>query len=182
MALTAVKFAAIALFGALAIVLGLVPIGVPFPLLPRVSWDAIGIPATLTTLLYGLDVGVPVQLLACIGILIRGNWIGSLFKGVAELSTIIPLHFIFKRSCGDSRSTKTWTAIALALALPAFVRATVMAFMNYYVLPPLIGMPEEVARLLIAPLYVFNLTMASINIGVAYATYLSVEKFWKKWV
>ncbi|MEM1643244.1 MAG: hypothetical protein QXS70_02455, partial [Desulfurococcaceae archaeon] len=104
MALTALKFAAIALFGALAIVLGLVPIGVPFPLLPRVSWDAIGIPATLATLLYGLDVGAPVQLLACIGILIRGNWIGSLFKGVAELSTIIPLHYLFKRVSTEKSS------------------------------------------------------------------------------
>lgn len=175
------KFSAIALFGALAIVLGLVPIGVPFPLLPRISWDAIGIPATLATLLYGLDVGVPVQLLACIGILIRGNWIGSLFKGVAELSTIIPLHYFFKRVNREKRSTKTWITIALAFTVPAFTRATVMAFMNYYVLPPLIGMSKEVAKILIAPLYAFNLTMALINIGVAYAAYLSVEKFWKMW-
>ncbi|MEM1794411.1 MAG: ECF transporter S component [Desulfurococcaceae archaeon] len=181
MALTALKFAAIALFGALAIVLGLVPIGVPFPLLPRVSWDAIGIPATLATLLYGLDVGAPVQLLACIGILIRGNWIGSLFKGVAELSTIIPLHYLFKRVSKEKSSAKTWATTALAFAVPALVRATVMAFMNYYVLPPLIGMPEEAAKLLIAPLYAFNLTMALINIGVAYAAYLSVEKFWRMW-
>lgn len=160
----------IALLGSMAIVFEVLPLDIPYPPLPRVTYDPAGIPATLATMMYNVYAGIIVQLLGCLGILAHGNWIGALFKGCAEISTIIPLYIVVKY--WNIASLKGRAGI---FTIPPVSRALVMALMNYYTLPPLIGMPEHIARTLVIPLMVFNITQALINIGISYLIYLRIK-------
>ncbi len=161
----------IALLGSLAVIFEVLPLDVPYPLFPRITYDPAGIPATLATMLYGISAGVLVQLMGCFGILTHGDWLGSLAKGCAEISTIVPLYIVI-RYC----NIRTLGGKLCLLTIPPASRAIAMSFFNYYITTLLLGIPKSLMYNLLLPIAVFNVTQAWINIIVSYAVYNRIKE------
>lgn len=134
------------------------PFDIAFPLYPRISWDFTGIPIMISLLLCGPLCAVYTCLIGCSVIFFRGNVSGGVFKVLAELATIIGYTFVRRN-------------FALDAAKAALSRIVVMTVANYYLLPFFYKMPPEAAAALLAPIAIFNLTQALVNIVPAYAIY-----------
>lgn len=139
------------------------PFDIPFPLLPRISWDITGLPMMVSLLLYGPVCAVYTALIGCSIIFIRGNIYGGTFKVIAELATL--LGFALPR-----RGVIVNSAAAVAL------RVLSMTVTNYYLLQAFYGMPEPLVVSLLAPIALFNVTQALINIIPAYLIYLRLKR------
>jgi hypothetical protein len=137
------------------------PFDVPFPLLPKVSWDITGLPMMVSLLLNGPLCAVYTAMIGCSIIFLRGNVYGGTFKVVAELATLLAFAAFNRGVVGNSIA-----AIAS--------RVLVMTIANYYLLQLFYGMPEPLVISLLAPIGLFNVTQALINIIPAYLIYLRV--------
>jgi len=138
------------------------PFDIPFPLMPKLTWDLTGIPMMVSLLLYGPVCAVYTCLVGCSIIFLRGNVYGGTFKLVAELATILAFGLL-------KRGVIVNSAAAVAS------RVVVMTIANYYLLQLFYGMPEPVVISSLIPIGVFNLTQALINIIPAYAIWLRIR-------
>ena len=138
------------------------PFDVPFPLLPKISWDITGLPMMVSLLLYGTLCAIYTCIIGCSIIFIRGNIYGGIFKIITELATLIGFA-VFRRNI----VVDTVKAIVL--------RVVVMTVANYYLLQLFYGIPENVVVGLLGPIAIFNVTQALINIIPAYIIYLRVR-------
>ncbi|UCD96278.1 MAG: hypothetical protein JSV35_07235 [Candidatus Bathyarchaeota archaeon] len=140
------------------------PFDVPFPLLPRISWDFTGIPIMVSLFLYGPITGVYTCLIGCSVIFLRGNVYGGVLKVIAELATI--LAFIILRRGIVPNTVGATTS-----------RVLVMTVANFFLLQLFYGMSEPAVVGLLIPIGVFNVTQALINIIPAYQISWSVKIF-----
>ena len=141
------------------------PFDINFPLYPRISWDFTGIPMMISLLLCGPLCAVYTCLIGCLMIFFRGNIPGGTFKVLAELATLIG-YVVFRRN------------FVVDAAKAALSRVAVMTIANYYLLPLFYGkygMTPEAAAALLAPIALFNVTQALINIIPAYMVYLRIK-------
>ena len=160
------EVAAASILGGLAALFEIIPgppFDIPFPLYPRISWDLTGIPMMVSLFLYGPIAGVYTSLVGVSIIFFRGNIAGGVFKLVAELTTLLAYAVI-------RRGFVLGSIVAVA------VRVLAMTIVNYYLLQFFYGMPEPVVVGLLAPIGVFNVTQALINIIPAYLIYKRISK------
>lgn len=116
----------------------------------------------VSLLLYGPLCAVYVCLVGCSIIFLRGNVYGGIFKVVAELATLLAFGLL-------KRGVVVNSAAAVAS------RVVVMTVANYYLLQLFYGMQEPLVISLLAPIGLFNVTQALINIIPAYIIYLRVR-------
>ena len=138
------------------------PFDVPFPLLPKISWDVTGIPIMVSLFLYGPVSAVYTCLIGCSVIFIRGNVYGGVLKVIAELATIFA--FILLR-----KGVVTNTIAAVAS------RVIIMTVANFLLLQFFYGIPEPAVVGMLIPIGLFNVTQALINIIPAYFISLRVR-------
>jgi len=138
------------------------PLDIPFPLLPKISWDLTGLPMMISLLLYGLPCGVYTCIIGCSIIFLRGNVYGGIFKVLAELSTL----------AGFAVARR---GLVVDTVKAVISRVLVMAIANYGLLPIFYGIPERVVVTLLWPIAIFNVTQALINIIPAYIIYTRVR-------
>ncbi len=141
------------------------PFDINFPLYPKISWDFTGIPIMISLLLSGPLCAIYTCLIGCSIIFIRGNIPGGTFKVIAELATLIG-YAVFRRN------------FVIDTVKATLSRVAVMTVTNYYLLPIFYGkygMTPEAMAALLAPIAIFNITQALINIIPAYAVYLRIK-------
>jgi len=134
------------------------PFDIAFPIYPKITWDFTGIPIMISLLLCGPLCAVYTCLIGCSIIFFRGNIPGGTFKVLAELATVIG-YVAFKRNF-------TIDTVKATLS-----RVVVMTLANYFLLPLFYKMTPQAAAALLAPIALFNVTQALINILPAYAIY-----------
>lgn len=139
------------------------PFDIPFPLLPKISWDVTGVPMMVSLLLYGPLCSIYTSLIGCSIIFFRGNPYGGVFKIIAEISTLVGFAS-FKKGL----VVKTMVATAS--------RVVAMSVANYYLLQLFYGMPESIVIGLLTPIAVYNVTQALINIIPAYFIWSRIRK------
>ena len=139
------------------------PFDIPFPLMPRISWDLTGIPMMMSLFFYGPVAAAYTSLVGVSIIFFRGNVAGGVFKLVAELTTLIAYAAI-KRGFVASSIAAIGT------------RVFAMTVVNYYLLQFFYGMPEPVVVGLLVPIAIFNVTQALINIIPAYLIFTRLKK------
>ncbi|UCE29754.1 MAG: hypothetical protein JSV85_03325 [Candidatus Bathyarchaeota archaeon] len=152
------EIVAISLLGALAALLEVIrgpPFDIRFPLYPNISWDFTGIPIMISLMLYGPLSAVYTCLIGCSIIFFRGNVPGGTLKLIAELATL--LGFALLRKGVVSKS------IAAIIS-----RVGVMTIANYYLLQLFYEMKTPIVVGLLAPIALFNISQALINIVPAY--------------
>ena len=160
------EVAVASLLGALAALWEIIPgppFDIPFPLYPQISLDLTGIPMIISLLFCGPICGVYTSLIGCSIIFLRGNVPGGIFKLVAELATLLGFALL-KRN------------IVLRAILAITLRVAVMTATNYFLLQLFYKMSEPVVAILLAPIALFNVIQALINIIPAYLIYLRVSK------
>lgn len=153
------------MLGALSVLCEIIPgppFDVPFPLLPKISWDITGLPIMISLLVYGPLCSIYTCLIGCSIIFFRGNIYGGTLKVIAELATIIG--FIALRR-----------GVVVNIIGAVASRVVVMTVANYYLLQLFYGMPELLVISLLVPIGLFNVTQALINIIPAYLIYLKVR-------
>ena len=163
------EIAAASLLGALSALWEIIPgppFDIPFPIYPKISWDLTGIPIMISLLFYGSFCGIYTSLIGCSIIFFRGNVYGGTFKLIAELATLLGF-VLLKRNV----IFKSFVAIVS--------RVAIMTVTNYYLLQLFYKMPESVVAGLLAPIALFNVTQALINIAPAYLIYLRIKKIKK---
>ncbi len=161
------KVAIASVFGALSALFEIIPgppFDIPFPLMPRISWDVTGIPMMITLLLFGFSHSIYTAFIGCLVIFIRGNLYGGIFKLIAELSTLAGFTLIRRN-------------IIVRSTIAATSRVSVMTAANYYLLQLFYQIPERVVVGLLAPIAVFNATQTLINIIPAYFIYTRLKAF-----
>lgn len=159
------EIAAASILSALSVLSEIIPgppFDIPFPLLPKVSWDITGIPMMISLLLYGPVSAVYTCLVGCSIIFLRGNVYGGIFKVVAELATLLAFGLLKRGIIVNSAAAVASRVVAMTMA-------------NYYLLQLFYGMPEPVVISLLVPIGLFNVTQALINIIPAYIIYLRVR-------
>lgn len=139
------------------------PFDVPFPLLPKISWDITGLPMMISLLLYGPMCAVYTCLIGCSIIFLRGNVYGGVFKVIAELATLLAFALLKRGVVVNSVAAVASRVVAMTIA-------------NYYLLQLFYRMPEPLVISLLAPIGLFNGTQALINIVPAYIIYLRVGR------
>lgn len=139
------------------------PFDIPFPLLPKISWDVTGVPMMISLLFYGPLCSIFTCLIGCSIIFLRGNIYGGIFKVIAEIATLLGFALLKK-----GLVAKTLVATA--------ARVISMTVTNYYLLQLFYGMPESIVLGLLTPIAAYNVTQALINIVPAYFIWLRMHK------
>ena len=139
------------------------PFDIPFPLMPKISWDLTGIPMMTSLFFYGPVAAVYTSLVGVSIIFLRGNIAGGVFKLVAELATLLAYAAIRRGVIASS-------IVAVGS------RVVAMTIVNYYLLQFFYGMPEPVVVGLLVPIALFNATQALINIVPAYLIHKRFKK------
>jgi riboflavin transporter FmnP len=158
------------MLSAVAAILELVPLEIPFPLFPRLTIDPVGIPIAMAAILYGPSAGIVASGIAGATITLRGNPIGASFKVVAEVSTVVPLAltlYAFKGTLSKG-GRSAWAIVGLSWAVAVAARVGVMTVDNYIFLQVLLLLPVEVVLALLPVVAVFNLIQGIINVVPAY--------------
>ncbi|RLE72324.1 MAG: hypothetical protein DRJ45_02045 [Thermoprotei archaeon] len=171
----AMKVSFIAVFSAMASVLEVFPLDLPFPLFPKLTFDPTGIPLTLAQYMFGLTISIPSTIITGIVIALPRifkppNPIGGFFKVCAETSTLIGI-FLTKRFWKNSMYR-----LILSIIGGSFLRTIVMTIINLIFLPIFYGIPEKIVLNILWLIAVFNIIQAIINIVFADILYRALEK------
>lgn len=168
--LDARQVAGTAMLSAVAALFEFLPLDIPFPLLPRVTIDPVGIPIAIAGILYGPTAGLASAGVAGIVIVWRGRPDSASFKVVAEAATVVPLAWVLWRfrSVHARGGRGAWTLAGLAMAAAVGSRALVMTGYNYVFFPVLLGLPEPAVVALLVPLAAFNVAQGLLNVVPAY--------------
>jgi len=105
---------------------------IPFPLMPDLKFDLLGIPIIVALFLFGLISGIITCAIAFISIAVRGPP-NAFLKFLAELSTLVGVYLFIRIRGADtlqSSKTKVYATIAGIIA-----RVPVMAMANLLLLP-----------------------------------------------
>lgn len=153
------RMAGTAMLAALAAVMEILPLDLPYPLIANLTLDPVGIPIALAAFLYGPTSAAATTGVAGLVLVGRGRWISASFKVAAELSTAVPLALVLYGLFLVFSEGSAGRQLALGLAMGAAVasRIAVMTAFNYVFLPIFYGIPQPAALGLLPHLAVFNL-------------------------
>jgi riboflavin transporter FmnP len=160
------EIAAASLLGALSALWEVIPgppFDIPFPLYSKISLDLTGIPMMISLMLYGPLCAVYTCLIGCSIIFLRGNVPGGTLKLIAELATLFGYALLKK-------------GVVLNSIAAVMSRVGTMTLANYCLLQLFYLIPASVVVGLLAPIALFNVAQALINIVPAYLIYLRVMK------
>jgi len=161
------------ILGAIAAVLEILPIDVPF--YKFLTIDITGVPLLLALYIFGLPSAISSTLIASFIIALprppfKGpNPYGAFFKGLAALSTILGI-YASKRFW---RNTK-WFVLS-SFALGALTRVAIMCVANYALVPLLYGLPYSAVIAFIPIVAVFNVIQTAVNVFLAVPLYEKVK-------
>ncbi len=164
------QFAGTAVLSAIAAVLELIQVELPFPLFTRLTLDPVGIPIAMAAILYGPSAGFLACGVAGIAIAARGNPVGASFKFTAEVATVLPLAavlYALRRGFAKGKG-HAWLVISVAWSAAVVSRVAVMTVDNYVFLPFFYGIPVGVVVGILPLIAVFNLIQGVINVVPAY--------------
>lgn len=159
------EIALASMLGALSALVEIIPgppFDIPFPLLPKVSWDITGLPMMVSLFLYGPLCAVYTCVIGCSIIFLRGNVYGGIFKILAELATLLAFAALNRGIVANSTAATGCRVLTMTVA-------------NFYLLQLFYGMPQPLVVSLLVPIGLFNVTQALINIIPAYIIYLRVR-------
>jgi riboflavin transporter FmnP len=138
------------------------PFDIPFPLYPAISWDLTGIPIMISLMLYGPLSALYTCLIGCSIIFLRGNIPGGTLKLIAELATVFGFALLRKGIVLKSISAVT-------------LRVGIMTMANFYLLQLFYHIGASFVVGLLAPIALFNVTQALINVIPAYHIYMIIN-------
>jgi len=170
-----VFIAGTALLGAMVAVLDWVfkiaGLKIPFPLLPFLKFDVLGIPMLLSFFLFGFLSGAITSMVAWLSISFRDPFSGFM-KFLAEFSTIIGVYLVLRAR----RPTSNWWK-TISMVSGILVRVIVMAVANILLLP--IFMPAfyktYTAVIVVIPLIsVFNAIQGAVGVFGGFLFYEAV--------
>lgn len=165
------------MLAALAALLEVLPLDLPFPLFPIVTLDPVGIPMALAGLLYGPTAGLVTVGVGGLTIALRsGDLPSASFKVVAEAVTVLPLAWIVWGGRDRMRRgpRSAWAVAVGAWTAAVVSRVAIMSGYNYVFLqafPP--HLAPEVILLLLPLLALFNALQGILN--VVPATYIGAR-------
>lgn len=123
-----------AIFSALAVMLTMVNITIPFPLLPYLKFDFSEIPVTMAFFLIGPQYALLSTAIYWIVLTIRaGDILGPAMKGAAVASMIIGLWVASKVTKGN-KAKDVKSLITSGLAIGGLLRVVMLSMFNYAVL------------------------------------------------
>ena len=161
-----------ALLGAAVAVLDLgVRLKIPFPLLPYLKFDALGIPMLLSSFLFGFFSGAITSLVAWLTISTRDPFSGFM-KFAAEFSTVIGVYIVLR-----ARSPRNLWRKTLAMISGVLVRVIVMAVANIMLLPvfmPAIYKTYNAVIVLIPLISLFNAIQGAVSVFGGFLIYEAV--------
>jgi len=153
-----VFIAGTALLGALVAVLDWARLKLPFPLLPFLTFDALGIPMLLSYFLFGFLSGSITSLVAWFSIGFRDPFKGFM-KFLAEFSTIVGVYLILRVHRPINKLWKTLSMISGIL-----MRIIVMAIANYALLPIFTTSRTEIILVWLPLISMFNAVQGAISV------------------
>lgn len=117
------------IFGALASILAVLPLSIPFPPIPYLKFDLAEIPVTIALFCFGPISGIGAALIYWAVLLLVGEWspIGPSMKFIAVFSMLIGLWIGAKVSKGSG------FMLYLSFLLGIFFRILSMSAMNYLI-------------------------------------------------
>jgi len=173
--------AGIALFAALAIVLNLAHIQVPFPPLNYLIYEFWEIPIVVCLLIFGFSAALTASVINTIILLFvnpGGSASGPIYNLIAVTITLLAIVAGSKISSRAGLSLSYQITIATALAV--LVRTAGMSVVNYALLPypaPLGFSTPDSAVILILPLIAFfNATLALYTVPIGYIATRAVTR------
>jgi riboflavin transporter FmnP len=161
-----------ALLGAAVAVLDLgVRLKIPFPFLPYLKFDVLGIPMLLSSFLFGFFSGSITSLVAWLSISTR-DWFSGFMKFAAEFSTVIGVYAVLR---ARSPSNAWWKSLAMISGMS--VRVIVMAVANIVLLPvfmPAIYKTYDAVIVLIPLISLFNAIQGAVSVFGGFLIYEAV--------
>jgi riboflavin transporter FmnP len=161
-----------ALLGAVVAVLDLVVrLKIPFPPLPYLKLDVLGVPMLLSSFLFGFFSGSITSLIAWLTIATR-DWFSGFMKFAAEFSTVIGVYIVLRTRNPNS----TWWK-ALAMVSGVLVRVLVMAVANIALLPVFYASlykTYDAVIILIPLISVFNALQGAVSVFGGFLVYEAV--------
>jgi riboflavin transporter FmnP len=161
-----------ALLGAVVAVLDLVVrLKIPFPPLPYLKLDVLGVPMLLSSFLFGFFSGSITSLIAWLTIATR-DWFSGFMKFAAEFSTVIGVYIVLRARNPNS----TWWK-ALAMVSGVLVRVIVMAVANIALLPVFYASlykTYDAVIILIPLISVFNALQGAVSVFGGFLVYEAV--------
>ena len=170
-----VFWAGTALLGAVVFVLDwtfkIAGLKIPFPLLPFLKFDFMGIPMLLAFFLFGLPAGIITCLVAFLSISFRDPTLVSGFmKFLAEFATIFSVYVVLKGRVPSSDKLKI-----LAVISGVIVRVAVMDIAVVSLLPIVGYYSTHMAVIVLLPLFsLFNIIQGSISVFGGFLLYEAV--------
>ena len=123
-----------AIFSALAVMLTMINITIPFPLLPYLKFDFSEIPVTMSFFLIGPQYALLSTAIYWIVLTIRaGDILGPAMKGAAVASMIIGL-WVTSKIIKGNKAKDVKSLITSGLAIGGLLRVVVLSVFNYAVL------------------------------------------------
>ena len=141
----------VAILSALAIVMALLKLEVPYPLLPYLKFDFAEIPSVIALFTCDLKSSLLVAFIHFLILMTKGEFvpIGPVMKLIAVLSTVLGLSLALK----SSKETNV-RRVALGTIVAIVIRCTSMTVLNYlvllFLLPDLIKVASSLLRCVIS--------------------------------
>ncbi|MHA2407556.1 MAG: hypothetical protein ACXACA_04240 [Candidatus Ranarchaeia archaeon] len=168
------SLAMIAALAAVASLLEIFPLEIPFWLLPFLDFNPSGIPVVLAGFVVGFYGAFLTSIVMSLTIAIRGNPLGGLYKFFAEISTVVPMIMVFWLGQRRSKHTTSnivqgklknrWVICLLAITMGILGRIIIMTIMNFWSLQSVYGFPLDAALALLFPIAIFNVVQGLISI------------------
>jgi riboflavin transporter FmnP len=161
-----------ALLGGVVVVLDLVVrLKIPFPPLPYLKLDVLGVPMLLSSFLFGFFSGSITSLVAWLTISTR-DWFSGFMKFAAEFSTMMGVYIVLKTK---GPSSAWWKALAMISGV--LVRVIVMAVANIALLPVFYSTlykTYDAVTVLIPLISLFNAVQGAVSVFGGFLVYEAV--------
>lgn len=170
-----VFWAGTALLGAVVFVLDwtfkIAGLKIPFPLLPFLKFDFMGIPMLLAFFLFGFPAGIITCLVAFLSISFRDPTLVSGFmKFLAEFATIVSVYVVLRGRIPSSNKLKILAMISGVIVRVALMDTAVVSLL------PIVGYyPTHMAVIVLLPLFsLFNIIQGCISVFGGFLLYEAV--------
>lgn len=167
----------VAMLAALSVALSFIQI--PFPPAPFLKYDLAGVPLIIAVFLTGPRYAIIADTVLALVLLRGGDPIGAFMKWLAEVSTFIPMYYMYRYVA--FRSIKLRYAASSMVGLLA--RTSVMVAANYLIDPFWLILAHwaityaeavKVTMYLLPMVALFNASIAAIYVSLSYSVYLVV--------
>ena len=153
---------------------GRLPPRLPFPLMPILKFDIVGIPMIVAYNLLGLESGILTSLVSFAMIATRDPFSGAM-KALAESASILGAWVVLRRP----QSTLSWKRSGVAVISSIAVRTLVTSVANVLLLPIFLGRfypTSEAVVAIIHLLAVFNTIQGAISVVGGLLIYEGIKR------